>query len=48
MKRVIVRYKVKEDKALQNIEYIADVFSSLEKSKPGGLRYASFQPETTL
>ena len=45
MKRVIVRYKVKEDKALQNIEYIADVFSSLEKSKPGGLRYVSFQLE---
>ena len=45
MKRVIVRYKVKEDKALQNIEFIEDVFSSLKKSKPGGLRYASFQLE---
>jgi hypothetical protein len=45
MKRVIVRYKVKEDRALQNIEFIEDVFSSLKKSKPGGLRYASFQLE---
>ena len=45
MKRVIVRYKVKDDKAEQNIEYIQDVFSALEKSKPEGLRYATFQLE---
>ena len=45
MKRVIVRYKVKEDKAQQNIEYIQVVFSALEKSKPEGLRYSSFQLE---
>lgn len=45
MKRVIVRYKVKEDKARQNIEYIQAVFSALEKSKPEGLRYTAFQLE---
>ncbi len=45
MKRVIVRYKVKGDRAQQNIEYIQGVFSALEKSKPEGLRYASFQLE---
>ena len=45
MKRVIVRYRVKEDKAQQNIEYIQAVFSALEKSKPEGLRYSSFQLE---
>ncbi len=45
MKRVIVRYKVKEDKARENIEYIQDVFRALEKSKPKGLRYASFRLE---
>lgn len=45
MKRVIVRYKVKEDQAQQNIAYIQDVFSTLENSKPEGLRYASFRLE---
>ena len=45
MKSVIVRYKVKEEKAQQNIEYIRDVFRALEKSKPEGLRYGSFQLE---
>lgn len=45
MKRVIVRYKVKEDRAEQNIEHIQAVFRALEKSKPEGLRYASFQLE---
>ncbi len=45
MKRVIVRYKVKADKAQQNIEYIQAVFKALEKSKPAGLRYSTFQLE---
>ena len=48
MKRVIVRYKVKEDRAQENIDYIKAVFSSLENSKPEGLRYASFQLEDGL
>jgi hypothetical protein len=45
MKRVIVRYKVKSDKAQQNIEYIEKVFAALEKSSPTGIRYASFRSE---
>ena len=45
MKRLIVRYKVKKDNAIENIEYIKNVFSALEKSKQEGLRYASFQLE---
>lgn len=45
MKRVIVRYKVKEDKAQENIEYVQAVFSALERSKPEGLRYATFRLE---
>jgi hypothetical protein len=45
MKKVIVRYKVKLDKAQQNIEYIQNVFNALERSKPEGLRYSSFQLE---
>ena len=48
MNRVIVRYKVKEDKAQENINYIQDVFTALEKSKPDCLRYASFQLEDGL
>lgn len=45
MKRVIVRYKVKEDQAAQNVAYIRSVFAALESNKPDGLRYASFQLE---
>jgi hypothetical protein len=45
MNRIIVRYKVKEDKAQQNIKYIQDVFRALEKTKPEGLRYATFRLE---
>ena len=45
MKRILVKYKVKEDQAQENIEYIQAVFSALERSKPEGLRYASFQLE---
>ena len=45
MKRVIVRYKVKEDTVHQNREYIQDVFRALDTSKPEGLRYTSFQME---
>jgi len=45
MKRVIVRYKVKEDRAQENIEFVQAVFSALERSKPEGLRYATFQLE---
>ena len=45
MKRIIVRYKVKKDKAQENIEYIQAVFDALDNSKPDGLRYASFQLE---
>ena len=45
MKRVIVRYKVKEDRVHQNIRFIKDVFLALERSKPEGLRYTTFQLE---
>jgi hypothetical protein len=48
MNTVIVRYKVKTESAQQNIEYIQAVFAALEKLKPAGLRYASFQLEDGL
>jgi hypothetical protein len=45
MKRVIVQYKVKADKAEENVAYIQAVFQALNETKPEGLRYASFQSE---
>ncbi len=41
MKRVIVRCKVKEDQAAQNVAYIQSVFAALNSSRPDGLRYTS-------
>lgn len=45
MKRIIVRYKVKQDQAEENIEYVKAVFNALENNRPEGLRYACFQLE---
>jgi hypothetical protein len=42
MKRVLVQYKVKADKAEENIEFIKKVFNELTENNPNGLRYASF------
>lgn len=43
MKRIMVRYKVKSDRAAENEQFIAKVFEQLNRDKPGGLRYASFK-----
>lgn len=43
MKRTMVRYKVKADRAAENERYIAAVFDQLKREKPSGLRYASFK-----
>ena len=43
MKRVIVRYKVKADRADENVAFIEKVFAELEANAPEGLRYASFR-----
>jgi hypothetical protein len=45
MKRIIVRYKVKADRAQENIVYVQAVFAALEKSRPAGLKYSTFQLE---
>jgi hypothetical protein len=42
MKRVLVQYKVKADKAADNIEFIRNVFAELNENTPDGIRYASF------
>lgn len=43
MKRLMVRYKVKADRAGENEAYIARVFEQLERERPTGIRYASFK-----
>jgi hypothetical protein len=45
MKRVIVRYKVKPDQAARNEELVRAVYDELDRTKPAGLRYATFQLE---
>ncbi len=46
MKRVLVQYKVKQDRFEENIKFIKNVFSELKEKSPKGLRYASFyQPD---
>lgn len=42
MSKVIVRYKVKKDRADENIKYINRIFEALKQASPAGLRYASF------
>ena len=43
MKRVMVRYKVKADRAAENENYITKVFEQLKSENPPGLHYASFK-----
>jgi hypothetical protein len=42
MKIILVRYKVKLDRAAENIAYINQVFAQLKAETPSGLHYASF------
>ena len=43
MKKVLVRYKVKADKAAENEAFIRAVFEELKETGPDGIRYASFK-----
>ena len=43
MKRMMVRYKVKADRAAENESYITRVFAQLARENPSGLRYAAFK-----
>jgi hypothetical protein len=45
MKRVLVRYRVKPDRADENQALIENVFGQLRSDHPSGLRYASFRLE---
>ncbi len=48
MRRVVVRYTVKPGRAEENAELVRDVYAELERTKPEGLRYATFQLEDGL
>ena len=43
MRRVIVRYRVKQDHQQENEDYIHKVFAELNNDRPAGLRYATFR-----
>src|SRR5690242_18843290 len=43
MRQVIVRYKVKPDRVAENEELVRAVYEELRRTKPDGLRYATFK-----
>jgi L-rhamnose mutarotase len=43
MRRVMVRYKVKPDRAAENAALVRAVYDELARTQPAGLRYATFQ-----
>ena len=43
MRQVMVRYKVKSDRAAENEELVRAVYDELRRTEPGGIRYATFQ-----
>ena len=43
MKRVMVRYTVKPDRAAENERYIEQVFAELTRLAPAGVQYSTFK-----
>jgi hypothetical protein len=43
MKRVMVRYKVKPERVIENEELVQAVYEELARVEPTGLRYATFR-----
>lgn len=43
MRRVLVRYKVKPDRVQENEELVRAVYEELSRTRPPGLRYATFR-----
>jgi hypothetical protein len=43
MRQVMVRYKVKPERAAENEELVRAVYDELAVTEPAGLRYATFQ-----
>ena len=48
MKRVMVRYKVKPDRAVRNEELVRAVYAELHEREPRGIRYATFKLDDGL
>lgn len=45
MRQMMVRYKVKPDRAAENESYVTRVFEQLNREKPPGIHYATFKLE---
>ncbi len=43
MRQIMVRYKVKPDQVAKNQELVRAVYDELHRTKPTGIRYATFQ-----
>ena len=43
MKRVMVRYRVKPERASENVELVRAVYDELHETRPERLRYATFK-----
>jgi hypothetical protein len=43
MRRVLVRYMVKPERAAENEELVRAVYAELQETQPVGLRYATFK-----
>jgi hypothetical protein len=43
MRQVMVRYKVKPERATENEELVRAVYDELRRTEPAGLHYATFQ-----
>lgn len=43
MRQVLVRYKLKADRAAENERYVRQVFEQLDRDRPSGIRYATFK-----
>src|SRR5262249_10931771 len=43
MNRVLVRYRVKPERASENVELVRAVYDELHETRPEGLRYATFK-----
>jgi hypothetical protein len=45
VRSVLVRYRVKPDRAEENVRLVTNVFAQLEREAPDGLRYFTFKLE---
>ena len=48
MKRIMVRHKVKADRAEENEQYARKVYDELHQATPEGIRYATFKLEDAV